>query len=41
MAEFAKAIDKTRVRHYLIADTEDEINSYCEKIRNFKSTKVC
>ena len=31
MAEFAKAIDKTRVRHYLIADTEDEINSYCEE----------
>ena len=31
MTDFAKTIDKTRVRHYLIADTEDEINSYCEE----------
>jgi len=31
MTEFAKAIDKAKVRHYLIADTKEEIDSYCEK----------
>jgi len=29
MTEFAKAIDKAKVRHYLIADTKEEIDSYC------------
>ena len=42
MTEFAKAIDKAKVRHYLVADTKEEIDSYCDrkKIRNFKSTEV-
>jgi hypothetical protein len=31
MTEFAKAIDKTKVRHYLVADTPEEIDAYCEE----------
>ena len=31
MTEFAKAIDKAKVRHYLVADTKEEIDSYCEE----------
>ena len=31
MTEFAKGIDKTKVRHYLVADTKEEIDSYCEE----------
>jgi hypothetical protein len=31
MTEFAKGIDKTKVRHYLLADTKEEIDSYCEE----------
>ena len=31
MTEFAKGVDKTKVRHYLVADTKEEIDSYCEE----------
>ena len=29
MTEVAKAIDRTKVLHYLVADTNEEIDSYC------------
>ena len=31
MTEFAKAIDKAKVRHYLVADTKEEIDSYTQE----------
>ena len=31
MTELARAIDKSKVRHYLIADSKEEIDSYCSE----------
>ena len=31
MTELARAIDKSKVRHYLIADSKEEIDSYCRE----------